>query len=351
MNILEIIAEASKNKNKRKRKRRTPPGPNPKPSDKSVPKPDHWDRTVARWKNRAENYAKYQEQTIPKWVGRWGGLLNRILKGIGLLTPVYTLYKELANLELDFIEGNDPYNSGDDEQDLIVYNKDRDFRWGKFMATEGAVIGARSIVWVLRAVFWTRLAKNLFAFLSAGATFGLSVAGALATEGGIAWFSYWLQTPEGLKWWTNSVIEPWLKGVGNFTDTAWQGLVMAYTKATGGEAKSSSDIAQDKRDQRRQDGGGQAARPNQNQRQRLPTEPPQSQSGTNWPSNIRTWVNGGWSVGGHPVTDGRGYLKSGMQNIISVQGARREAKRLGLPDPLADLPVAPGQKHPGPFVD
>ena len=101
------------NPSRKNRNRRKPPAPTPTKSDTSV-KPDHWDRTVARWKNRAENYEAYKTRTVPKWIGRLSGVLRTILKGAGLLTPVYTLYEELANLELDFIEGNDPYNSGND---------------------------------------------------------------------------------------------------------------------------------------------------------------------------------------------------------------------------------------------
>jgi hypothetical protein len=74
-------------------------------------------------------------------------------------------------------------------------------------------------------------------------------------------------------------------------------------------------------------------------------------SSINWPSHIRNWNSGGWTVGGTDVTDGLGNLVPGIENVLGVQGARREAQRLKLPDPLADLPARPGQKHPGPFID
>lgn len=320
--------------------KRTAPPPEFKRTSKTA-KPDWWDRTVERWKKRSSNYDAYVSQRVPKFIDKLGGILGRILKYAGLLTPVYTLYNDLAKLEFDYINEIYPYDSGDDDQDIATYNVSRNYMWGKFMATEGAVIAAQSIKWMLKTVFWTRLAKNLVTFLSSGVTLGASIAVGLATEAGILWFSNWLQSPEGEKWWTNAVVEGYLKGAGNWADGAWSLLVGSYNAATQGKFITPADQAREKR--------AAGKPPQSDQSKQLPTEPPESQNKIKWPKEIRNWVNGGWSVGGHPVTDGRGYLRPESAGVLSVEGARASAKLRGLPDPLADLPVAPGEKHPGPF--
>ena len=331
--------------------RRTPPVDSIESSKVPAKQPDGWDKIKDRWKTRGDRYDAYVDQGVPKYLNRISGVVRFFMKAAGLLGPLVVFYGELAKLEKDYIDEVYPFDTGDDQMDNDVYNSMRNFMWGKFLATEGAIIASRSLVWVLRATLWTRTLKNVAAFLSAGATFGTSVAVALATEAGLLWFSNWLSGPEGKKWWENEFIAPYLRFGGAIVDTAWQALVMAYTKATGGKAQTSAEIVQDKREKKR----AQTDPDNQNgrgdQRERLPTEPPPSQSAVDFPSNIRTWVNGGWAVGGHPVTDGRGFLTPGVQNVLSVQGARREAQRRNLPDPLADIPAAPGQKHPGAFVD
>jgi hypothetical protein len=183
-------------------------------------------------------------------------------------------------------------------------------------------------------------------------TFGVGLAATIATESGILWFSTWLQSKEGEQWWADSVIEPYLRTGGFLADTAWQGLVAGYNKFTKGEFKTSSDEAQEKREKKDKedpDRRGQGAQADSSAT--LPTKPPESQSKVKWPSHIRNWNSGGWTVGGADVTDGKGFLVPGIENVLSVQGARREALSRKLPDPLADLPARPGQQHPGPFVD
>ena len=336
------------------RKRRTAPPDSP--DSRSVPgrKPDLWDRMKDRWSKEGQTrrYAEYVEGRKVVWINRLGKMMGWLLKAAGLITPIYTLYEELAFLEKDFVDAVEPYNTGDDALDLQTYNSHRNWLWGKFMATEGAVIGVRSIAWVIRSIFWTRFARWIIGGLSTGVTFGVGLAATIATEAGILWFSNWLQSKEGEQWWADSVIEPYLRTGGFVADTAWQGLVGAYNKTTKGEFKTSSDEAQEKREKKDKedpDRRGQGAQSDGSAT--LPTKPPESQSKVNWPSHIRNWNSGGWTVGGADVTDGKGFLVPGIQNVLSVQGARREALSRKLPDPLADLPAAPGQQHPGPFVD
>ena len=333
------------------KRKRTPPPDTPESRAEPGRKPDAWDRMKDRWdkKKQDQRYAEYINKRKIVWINRLGKVMGWLLKAAGLLTPIYTLYDELASLEQDYVDREEPFNTGDEATDIATYNSHRNWLWGKFMATEGAVIAARSIAWVIRSIFWTRFARWIIGAISTGATFGIGLAGTIATEAGILWFSNWLQSKEGEQWWSDSVLEPYLRTGGFVADTAWQGLVAAYNKATKGEAKTSTDQAQEKREKKDKedpDRRGQGGQP-----EALPTKPPESQSKVNWPSNIRNWNSGGWTVGGTDVTDGKGFLVPGIQNVLGVQGARREAKRLGLPDPLADLPAAPGQKHPGPFVD
>lgn len=338
---------------RRKKNRTAPPDVPGKTGPTPSSEPSGIDKIKERWRTNAQRYAKYTDEGVTKRINQLGKITKYLLKAAGFLIPIEQLYSELAKLELDYVEGLYPFNTGDDEADLAIYNERRNWFWGRFMATEGAVLAAQTLAWALRSIFWGRIAKNIVTFISAGVTFGTSIAFSLATEAGIAWMSKWLSTPEGEQWWRESFIGPLLRFGGAVLDTAWQGLVMAYTKGTTGQAQSSNDIAQDRRDNRRSD-------PNYvpppttglgTQSEKLPDKPPESQSKINWPSNIRNWNNGGWTVGGEQVTDGKGYLIPGIQNVISVQGARAEAKRKGLPDPLADLPAAPGKQHPGEYVD
>jgi hypothetical protein len=70
---------------------------------------------------------------------------------------------------------------------------------------------------------------------------------------------------------------------------------------------------------------------------------------TSYPQDIRYEKQNRIFVGDEIVTEFDGYLIPGVQNLIGVQWARQTAKRLGLPDPLADIPVRPGTPAPRPL--
>lgn len=337
---------------------RKPPEDIPGKSKNLPRSPDIIDKLKYRWSKEGQSarYAEFVNGKRMIWAARLGKLTVWILRGAGIITPLYELYDNLSRLEKDFVDIADPF-TGDDEYDEDLYNKARNQLWADFMVQEGAVLAAQTLALVLRYITWTAFVRRLVMFLSAGATFGIGLAAGITVEAMILWLQYWLKTPEGREWWKSSFIEPYIRYGAAALDGAWQSLVGFYNKTTKGEFKTSTDVALDKRAEKdkepnrpnknkRTDTTGQATQPSA-----LPTSPPADQSSTQWPSNIRNWSGGSWIVGGTRVTDGQGYLIPGVSNVLAVQGARREALSRKLPDPLADLPAGPGEKHPGPFVD
>jgi hypothetical protein len=59
---------------------------------------------------------------------------------------------------------------------------------------------------------------------------------------------------------------------------------------------------------------------------------------TGWPFYIRQNINGKIYVGGLLVTNPDGTLIFGIQNQLAVQGAVQSAQRLGLKNPIEDIP-------------
>lgn len=388
--------EKKQKKNKGKRQKDLPFDANA--GKQPTTKPQGLESMFDRWKTRHADYAAYLDETVPKWVNRLSVFTRWLLKYIGLFEPVYQLYEQLAKAEKDYIDEVYPFNAYEqynkkgmdiseeqaDEVDKERYSTARNWILGEFMAKEGAIIVTRSIVMVVKFVLWTKMIKNVFLWIGAPVTFYTSAAAAVSTEVLILIFIKWLESPDGRKYWEDRFRRE-IMFVGTAGDSMWQAFNAFYSTATQGKIVLSKDEVNDARKKLRDQGGGDSTNdknpPNQptntpstdkndknkttdNQRnkgqgtqddsktvpsKKLPKQPPVEQTKTKYPDFIRIWSNGGWYVGGHPVTDGDGFLEPGVDQVGTVDGARRWAISRGYPDPLADLPTRPGQKRPEPI--
>lgn len=395
------------------RQPRTPPPMPDDIAEKTTPtrKPDWYDKAAARWKNTAD-YDAYVQKTVPLWIGRIAYWMKRLLQAFNLLEPLYTLYSELARNEKAFMDEAYPYNAYEqaikrgesepdrastDKDDMLTYNNMRNYLIGDFVGKYGVIITMHMLAQIIAAVVWGSRVKNVFLYIGAPLTFGTSLIGAVGSQVATAAFIAWLESKEGRKKWEHYAFTeifgiPFkttgrevVGGFGEIADSFWQGMKMtALSIARHPNPQFSKEELRDKRKQYRQpdaplpgldqkdtsstasnnntrnvekDSKGQGTQNNTTSEKppkkssSLPKYPPASQSKVQWPSDVRSWVNGGWNIYGEPVTDGLGFLIPGIEYETKVRLARRWAKSNGYPDPLADLPAAPGQQHPGPFVD
>lgn len=374
-----------------------PPPPMPEDAGKTrAPKQDWWDKAAARWKNTAE-YDAYVQKRVPKWIGRlsWGTMW--MLRYFNLLEPLYMMYADLARAEKAYMDEQYPYNHYEryreqgsdvtreqsDKADMERYNQDRNYIVGEFMAKYGVILVLQSLRMLIQWLVWGKLIKNIFLYLSAPATFGASIIGAVGSEVAIGATIAFLESKEGKEWWQKKVRSEVIL-LGQIGDSGWQTLRTGILAFARQPALTSQEAVNEKRKQYREpesyppelepndsksdkttsnvekDSKGQGTQNNTGKNtgekipvppKRLPKLPPASQSKVKFPSDVRSWINGGWNINGEPVTDGDGFLIPGIEHDIRVRVARRWAKEHGYPDPLADLPAAPGQQHPGPFVD
>lgn len=224
------------------------------------------------------------------------------------------------------------YQNG--EIDDIKLEEGREFAWGLFNT---AVVAPTAIKILSNALLLTRLLrflKNSLAVVSAPASLGASIAAAAASEAFFIWLQKWIVSQEGQKWFSTYLYEV-IRYFGKPTDAVANKLQQAYNTVTG---KGGDDYYDDAKKRREKSGKGQAAQPDS----KLPP-PPVDQSET-WPRHVRYTDGNFIFVGGKMVTDEKGKLIPGVQNEIRVQGARATAKLLKLKDPLADIPLNPGQE-------
>jgi hypothetical protein len=327
------------------------------------------DKFKEKW-GKAETKQKYDDWANSKegvWKARLGKVFLWAARTGNFILPIAELYSNLAKLELDFIEMNKPF-TGDLELDKRYYNAWRNEFFEEFFTGAGAVIAGQVSGQLVRLLYYTTFIRRFILGLSAGLTWGVGLLAGITLEGMILWAQTWLQTPEGQKWLREQYFEPVVRYGATAADGAWQSLVGFYRKAfTGdkfmsGEYKTPTDSAVDARNQKnaanKNDQGNKTDNTDNKLDNKTDTTPknkpvpqPPKQKIDRLPQNIRSWNGKQWIVGGVPVTDENGNLEPGVEYSIQVKMARQEAKRKGLPDPLADLPAAPGETHPGKFID
>jgi len=225
---------------------------------------------------------------------------------------------------------DDKYQKGEIDQTQL--EEGREFAWGLFNTAAIAPTVIKVTSNALLLTRFLRFMKNTLAVVSAPASLGASIAAAAASEAFFIWLQKWIVSTEGQKWFSTYLYEV-IRYFGKPTDAVANKLQQAYNTVQGKEG----DYYADAKTRKEKSGTGQAAQPDSK-------PPPPPETSETWPRHVRYTDDNYIFVGGMMVTDEKGFLVPGTQNEIRVQGARATAKLLKLKDPLADIPVRPGQE-------
>ena len=261
--------------------------------------------------------------------------MRLLFKGLGLTALIISHLSALEELDEQYKSG-ELFPGATEDEKRQAFEEAREFAWGLFQTAVIAPTVARMLG---RALFVTKLArllKNIVALGSAGVSFGTSLVAAAATEAFFIWLQQWIMSDAGKAWFAE-YLGSVIRYFGKPTDAIVNKLHSAWNSSQG----KPGDYYDTKQKEREQAGNKDQAPDGQGAQR---AQEPQVARGTEtWPRDIRYEDQNRIYVGGTKVTDPTGKLIPGIQNVLSVQGARAAADRRKLKDPLADIPQQPGQ--------
>ncbi len=244
------------------------------------------------------------------WATKYGPW-SKFFSALGIAAAVTQLYSNLYIIEALYVQN---------KIDRAKLEEQREFEFGIFevqvLAPALTKVLAR-VIGVTSAVKWF---IRILGGASVAASLGTSIAVTIASEAFIRWFQHWLGTESG-----RNVLYKYFGGIvrtiGKPADSLWNIIMNSYNKIDvkkyGSEEKAKAAQAVDK-------------------------EKKDSEA------NIFGRSAKTKDVDGIVVTDGEGYLLPSNALIANarLQLLRKQAANAGKPDPLAGIPIKPGNKLP-----
>ncbi len=240
------------------------------------------------------------------WMGKYGFILTKLMKYLGVAVALTQLYSDIEGLEED-------YNNGEINKQQL--ESAREFIYGIFSAQILVPAVVRRLAGAKMVLTIARVIKNLAGAAGGAFTGGATIAAAVATEGFFIWFQTWLGSDAGKDWIANSFLMGIVKTMGKIPEGVWSSLTGYYEKAEKGKEQAKKDLAKkDPAKAAQQDAKDQAAAEKEKQ----------------IAANEKY-------IGGIRVTDLNGKLIPGIENNIRVKAAIQRDIAAGKPNPLDAL--------------